>query len=81
MQAEFNLSFPSMGLLQSAALIGYLFGQVTELNCIAWGKDVNFVLHIHLHVLAVVHFGSKIVELSYSIPWLGLVLQTRQDIR
>lgn len=27
-QAEFNMSLPEMGLLQSAALIGYLLGQV-----------------------------------------------------
>ena len=27
-QAEFNMSLPDMGLLQSAALFGYLLGQV-----------------------------------------------------
>ena len=31
MQAEFNMSLPDMGLLQSAALFGYLLGQVTIL--------------------------------------------------
>lgn len=28
LQAEFNMSLPDMGLLQSAALFGYLLGQV-----------------------------------------------------
>lgn len=28
-QAEFNMTLPDVGVLQSAALIGYLFGQVT----------------------------------------------------
>ena len=29
LQAEFNMSLPEMGLLQSSALIGYLLGQVS----------------------------------------------------
>ena len=29
-QAEFNMTLPDMGLLQSAALFGYLLGQVQK---------------------------------------------------
>ena len=33
LQAEFSMSLPDMGLLQSAALVGYLLGQVQLTKC------------------------------------------------
>lgn len=41
LQTEFNMTLPDMGVLQSAALIGYLFGQVMPLSKTEHNNDLS----------------------------------------